>query len=224
VIVAAAVCPHPPALVPELAAGAAPELDALRAACDEAVRGLLAAAPELVVAVGSDDEQRTHAGFGPWGVPVPVEPAGPLPLSLLVGRWLLRRAGLIAWEPVPVPAGATVPECAARGAGLASDPRGLALLVLGDGSICRGPRSPGYDDPRAPGYDADVTAALGAADTAALLALDPGLSAELGAAGRAPWQVLAGAVEADRRRWSGHLRYAAAPYGVAYAVASWTAS
>jgi hypothetical protein len=35
-LVAAAVLPHPPVIVPEIAAGAAHELDDLRLACDEA--------------------------------------------------------------------------------------------------------------------------------------------------------------------------------------------
>ena len=49
-LVAAAVCPHPPLLVPEVAGAAAPELDDLRAACDVAVARLLAAGlTDLVV-------------------------------------------------------------------------------------------------------------------------------------------------------------------------------
>jgi hypothetical protein len=59
--VAAAVLPHPPLLVPELAGGAAAELDPLRVACRQALAGVVAAA-ELVVVVGD----------GPvWGVPEP---------------------------------------------------------------------------------------------------------------------------------------------------------
>jgi hypothetical protein len=34
-VLISAVCPHPPLLVPEVACGAAPELDGLRAACVE---------------------------------------------------------------------------------------------------------------------------------------------------------------------------------------------
>jgi hypothetical protein len=59
--VAAAVLPHPPLLVPELAGAAAAELDPLRAACREALAAVVAAA-ELTVLVGD----------GPvWGVPEP---------------------------------------------------------------------------------------------------------------------------------------------------------
>ncbi len=51
-LVAAAVCPCPPLLVPEVAAGAAPELDPARAACLDAVGVLAASRPDLLVVVG----------------------------------------------------------------------------------------------------------------------------------------------------------------------------
>jgi hypothetical protein len=59
--VAAAVLPHPPLLVPELAGAAAPELDPLRAACREALSTVVAAADlTLVIGVGST-----------WAIPAP---------------------------------------------------------------------------------------------------------------------------------------------------------
>src|SRR6185437_6910436 len=61
-LVAAAVCPCPPLLVPEVAAGAAPELDALRAACLDAIGVLAAARPDRLVVLGPTDE----AGSGPY--------------------------------------------------------------------------------------------------------------------------------------------------------------
>jgi aromatic ring-opening dioxygenase LigB subunit len=133
-------------IVPQLAAGAAPELDDLRRSCDAAVARLRAARPDLVA-----------------------------------GR--------------------------------------VALLAMGDGSACRDLKAPGYLDPRAKEYDGAVVKALAAADPAALLALDPALSAELMVAGRAPWQVLAGAAAGAPMR--GEVLYDAAPYGVQYTVAVW---
>jgi hypothetical protein len=63
-LVVAAVLPHPPLLVPELAGAAAGELDPLRAACRHALVTVLAAA-DLIVVVGG----------GPvWGVPGPSAP------------------------------------------------------------------------------------------------------------------------------------------------------
>ncbi|HMA47188.1 MAG TPA: hypothetical protein VKP11_08320, partial [Frankiaceae bacterium] len=97
----------------------------------------------------------------------------------------------------------------------------VALLVMGDGSAARAAHAPRGEDPRARPFDASVAAALGSADAAALLALDPSLARELVAAGRASWQVLAGA--AAGRRWAGHLVYDDAPYGVGYVIATWEA-
>jgi hypothetical protein len=96
-----------------------------------------------------------------------------------------------------------------------------ALLVMGDGSASRGLRSPGYDDARAQPYDDVVAAALAAVDLDALHGLDPGLSAELQVAGRPAFQAGAGAVGAAGGSWAGNLSYYAAPYGVAYFVATW---
>lgn len=147
-----------------------------------------------------------------------------LPLSLAVGVWLL------ATVPGGIPAPAVLesvggdcppPECAALGARLAGSPDRVALLVMGDGSACREIGSPGFADRRARPYDESVARALDSANTAALLALDPALSEQLLVAGRAPWQVLAGAVEAAGGDWRGQLSYNAAPYGVGYVVAVW---
>ncbi|MGH3381207.1 MAG: rRNA adenine N-6-methyltransferase family protein, partial [Actinoallomurus sp.] len=52
--------------------------------------------------------------------------------------------------------------------------------------------------------------------------LDPALAAELRAAGRPPWQVLAGA--ARDGRYAGEILADEAPYGVGYLVASWARS
>jgi hypothetical protein len=91
---------------------------------------------------------------------------------------------------------------------------------MGDGSACRTLKAPGYLDERAAPYDAEVGAALGAADAHALLRLDPDLSRELLVAGRAPWQVLAGAA-GDRPVATVGLSHFAAPYGVGSHVVTW---
>ncbi|MEV4489841.1 class III extradiol dioxygenase subunit B-like domain-containing protein [Micromonospora coxensis] len=235
-LVAAAVCPHPPLIVPELAGAAAPELDELRTACDAAVAGLLDSGAHRVVVVGDGPETRSygfpfHGSLAPWGADVevrlgsarPGERPDPLPLSLTIGAWLLRRSptGPSSVARMHSLAADVDPaDCAALGGGYRADVD-WGLLVLGDGSACRGPKSPGYDDPRAEAYDDGVARALADADAEALLDLDPALSTELKAAGRAPWQVLAGAVRAAGGQWRGELRHYSAPYGVAYFVASW---
>jgi hypothetical protein len=266
-LVAAAVCPHPPLIVPEVAAGAAPELDDLRVACDAAVAGLLATRPDRLITVGTGPKtlavNAAYGSFAPYGVRTPAiaafgaardlrsprdrAAASGLPLSLTVGAWLLDRAGINAAGAGPSPVAGGGPdhvvgtgsgygvisvgqavagnlpsaECAALGERLAATGERVALLVMGDGSACRGEKAPGYADPRAEPYDDAVAAALRDADAEALLALDERLSTELMVAGRAAWQVLAGAARASQVAWHGVLNYATAPYGVAYFVATW---
>ncbi|MEV7508115.1 class III extradiol dioxygenase subunit B-like domain-containing protein [Streptomyces sp. NPDC090085] len=239
-LVAAAVCPAPPLLVPEVAAGAAAELGDARTACSDALAVLAASRPDLLVVVGAAEEgggydQGTPGSFAGFGVdltvtlgPDPSEPPSghatgtDLPTSLAVAGWLLGQA---RWAAAPV-AGVAVAEhlppsgCGLLGADLGRSAARVAMLVLGDGSACRTLKAPGYLDERAAGFDAAAARALGAADAAALAAIDPGLAAELQAAGRAPWQVLAGAAEgADL---AGRLLYDDAPYGVGYFVATWS--
>ncbi|MET9362430.1 class III extradiol dioxygenase subunit B-like domain-containing protein [Streptomyces sp. NPDC006632] len=232
-LVAAAVCPCPPLLVPEVAAGAAPELDAARDACADAVGVLAASRPDLLVVVGPADESGTfrHGAVGTFagfGVDVSVrlgagEPgAQSLPASLAVGAWLLERAG---WADAPVQGHAVAERlepgpCAEAGEELASRAGRVALLVMGDGSACRTLKAPGYLDERATAFDAVAAAALGSADIAALKGLDDRLAHELKAAGRAPWQVLAGA--AADAGLAGRLLYEDAPYGVGYFVGVWS--
>src|SRR5579875_2839037 len=97
-VVGVAFCPHPPVLLPELARGAAGELDEVRSACRAAIRTAAGTAVQVVL-VGSGPVSQRHgagavgslAGFGadvrvalgaaaPMGEPV-------LPLSLTVGAW-----------------------------------------------------------------------------------------------------------------------------------------
>lgn len=248
-MVAAAVCPHPPVIVPQIAGGAATELDGLRAACAEAVARLRAADADVLVVVGGAAQTRRIAApfrvsFAPWGVALNLGSQGePLPLSLAVAVWLLEGGSLAQPQtqraPVPpaspalaapaldalvlqtVASSASTAECRALGEQLVGAAERVALLVMGDGSAERRETPHGYEDPRARPYDTLVAEALATGDAHALLALDPALSADLGASGRAAWQVLAGAALASGGAWQGDLLYDDAPYGVAYFVASW---
>ncbi|MGI5168374.1 hypothetical protein ACQEU3_28890 [Spirillospora sp. CA-253888] len=247
-LISAAVCPHPPLLVPEVAGAAAPELDGLRAACDEAVRRLDPPVVDLsggspqargdrdlrVVIVGGAEETRrwpaeSVADLRPYGLDFGVDSWGEgpaLPLSLTIGLWLLHRqcpgnqvlGGEIEYRSVAFDAAPE--ECADLGRELAASGDRVALLVMGDGSARRSEKAPGYLDDRAGPHDAGVARALKDADAAALAALDPRVSHGLQAAGRAAWQVLAGAAAGGRFR--AELLADEAPYGVGYLVASWT--
>lgn len=258
-LVAAAVCPHPPLLIPA-AMGAAgrgdaglsdvgpdtvvpadAELREVRAGSVAAVAGLLAAGPDLLIVVGGAAQSAVYAGhvtgsLRPFGIPAAAgsaESGGPaLPLSLTVGAWLLdkaeekraRGAGQPATDRPPaefraVASGLPPADCLRLGTELAGLAPRVALLAMGDASARKAAGVHGAADPAAERYDAEVAAALAAADPAALAALDPALDDELMIAGRAAWQVLAGA--AAGVSLLGRLRCAAAPYDVSYLVASW---
>jgi hypothetical protein len=237
----AAVCPHPPLLVPELAGEAAPELDALRASCRLAVQRLARAVADgaSLVVVGGDAVTRT---YGPdsrgtlrrYGLDLSFGGGGEeLPLSLSIGRWLLDEYADNAIQAVHyqgVAFDAPTEECLRLGRDVARHAERVALLVMGDGSACLNEKAPGYLDPRAEPFDAAVAKAFTHADTAALADLDPETSRELQMAGRAAWQVLAGAV-AESDGAAGTVRITAsellayqAPYGVGYLVATWKAA
>jgi hypothetical protein len=245
--VAAAFCPCPPLLVPEVAVGAAPELDPARAACEDALGKLAAACPDRLVVVGPAEDcgrgphpEGTPGSFRGFGVPVDVRlgrgksepaqmnrsmtdraaPGNELPPSLAVAAWLLERTG---WAGAPVEGLGVEPleaeRCIRLGREIAASAERVALLVMGDASACRSLKAPGYLDERAARFDAEVARALGSADAKALASLDTALARELNASGRAPWQVLAGAAEHTDLRAS--LLYDEAPYGVGYLVAAW---
>ncbi|WNZ08238.1 class III extradiol dioxygenase subunit B-like domain-containing protein [Streptomyces sp. 11x1] len=234
-LVAAAVCPCPPLLVPEVAAGAAPELDAARDACADALGVLAAARPDRLVVVGPAGRDASYpegsgGSFRGFGVDLDVrlgrggngDTTARLPASLAVAAWLLDRTG---WADAPleglgVAEPTAVERCTQVGRQVAGAAERVALLVMGDASACRTLKAPGYLDERAAGFDAGVARALADADVEGLKTLDTGVARELRASGRAPWQILAGAAEGAGL--AGSLLYDEAPYGVGYLVAAWS--
>jgi hypothetical protein len=227
VIAAAALCPAAPLMVRELTGGTL-ILPDLREACRTATGRLLSARPEVIVVVGAgprtgewDGASRLDvasfggpaaAGRGPSGTP-------DLPVPLGLGARLLDEAGYAGPRRLEaIGADATPAACAAAGQRISQAEGRVGLLVMADGSARRGRRAPGYLDERSAGFDAGVERAFRDGDLKALGDVDPGLARELMAAGRAPWQVMAGALagtEADVE-----VLYADDPFGVAYLVAS----
>ena len=228
-LIAAAVCPHPPLLVPEVTGASDPaarELDRLRTACRDAVAVLLGAAPDLLVVAGGAGQTAEYAAAAggslrDFAVPFTVGEDPVLPLSLTIGKWLLAGVGpesqKVTWQGIA--SGTPVADCLSLGEKLAALAPRVALLAMGDGPGRRARGVPGATDAEADRYDEQVSAALAAADPGALAALDPRRDQELFVAGRAAWQVLAGAASAGA--FTADLRYAAAPFEVSYYVASW---
>lgn len=240
-LIAGAVCPHPPLLIPAAlgaAAGDPPaELRKVTEAATQAVARLVAAGPDLIAVVGGGPVDReygpaTAGGLHDYGVDVTVGTGEPvLPLSLTVGRWLLERAGVLDAAEVLGAAGVlfqavalrTSPgDCLKLGVVLAERAPRVALLAMGDACARPAREAPGVPDLPAQEYDEDVAEALAAADARWLARLDPACDEELVVAGRVAWQVLAGA--ATGRRLHGRLLCMSAPYGVTYLVASWEES
>jgi hypothetical protein len=227
-LIAAAVCPHPPLLIPEATGEPGPtnaELGRLRTACDQAIAALSAERPDLIAVVGAGPRTSEYppdamASLRDFGVPFTMGTGSPaLPLSLTIGKWLLSRV-----EPLPtawwgIAADAAPAECLELGEKLAALAPKVAMLAMGDGPGRRARRAPGASDPDADRYDDHLVASLAAPDPAALAALDPVQDDNMYVAGRAACQVLAGA--AGRGPFDAILRYRGVPFEVTYVVASW---
>lgn len=198
-------------IIPEIAAGAAADLTAVRESTEAAVAALLATDPERIVVLGTGDlatdrDESAGGTFASYGVDLHVGGAGSeLPLSLAVGAWLLDRAG---WTG-PRTYSTGVPDVDGR----------VALLVMADGSAKRSTSAPGFLDDRAEAYDARIAAALAAGDPETLASLDLALGDELWAAGTPALRTL-GHMTKDADIVA-HLRVDAAPFGVGYWVADW---
>jgi hypothetical protein len=232
VISGAAFCPQPPLLVPEVASGAAFELDDIRAACRAAITLVSAGRPVVLLGAGPASRSYSPLSRGTlatFGVAGEIHLGAPtcggaldLPPSLTVGAWLVRdalgpRSGAVAYS--------VGPDFARSRAAVEllelAESRDLALIVLGDGTARRNVKGPGYLDERAEGFDAAVAAALGSGDGAALEALDADLGEQLLAAGVPAWHAAGALLAGDR--YDAELLHDTAPYGVGYFVAAWTA-
>ena len=226
-VAAVAFCPTPPLLLPVVEGRPDAPTTALRRACAEAVGALLAVRPDVVAVVGDGAAPGERYGQGDagdlrgFGVDVRVPFSGGarrggrrVPVAHTLGAWLLDAAGS-AVPRVGVGPGDL--------AGLLSSlPGPVAVLAMGDGSARRTVKAPGYLDPDAEPFDARVAAALERGDAAALGGLDPAEGERLLAAGVPTWRAVGAALTG--REVSAALHHDAAPFGVGYLVASWTAA
>lgn len=235
-IAALAVVPATPLLLAENV-GRVDPVPELRSAARAAVGSVAAQADRLVVITASDVHPRHSRP----------------PLGARVARELLPREAdevvVVPWDaPVDVCRGLGSEVAAA-----ALDPAArTALVVVADGCATRTEKAPGHLDPRASRMDADWLLALGCdesrgdpgeespapmrawtgeelgpatpIDPRALLALDAGLAGELLFHGRAPLQVLAGALAEDdgsataRGALTAYEVMVGDPFGVRYVV------
>ena len=190
------VLPSPRALMPWLSeTDPVPEL---RAACTAALDKLLAANPDrlVVVAPPVSELNRTR------GVTEPI--------GHRVAQHLLGEHAFEAQVALPYEAASLVEH---------EGPRSTAVIVMADGSACRGEKAPGHLHPDAIAFDDAIERALRAGEVDALAAIDPAEAHELWCEGAAGFHVLA---EIARGRGiATDMSYADAPYGVAWWVARW---
>jgi hypothetical protein len=223
VVRAVAFCPHPPLLVPDVAQGAAPELDDLRAACFSAIKAAASVAGSWLV-VGAGVHSASHrpnargslAGFGvDLELGLGSDASGPLelPLGLTIGAWLLRAT-------LGADSGASGYSVGPEGGALPLLEGDQALLVMGDGSARRSMSAPGYLDERAASFDTAMADAL-RSGAATRLRTSAEIGSELLASGPRVWNAVADAL-GDAAFSTADLFYDAAPYGVGYFVAAWT--
>jgi hypothetical protein len=196
--------PTTPLLIPEIATGAAAELDVLRTSARSAVAHACAGASAIAVLVpGSTDMPLTSWSLRGFGIDVGT--GAPVSLPEAIAGWLLEG------RPAHV-----------VGTQLAADRlRDYdAVLAMGDGSAARTEKAPLHFDPNAVGLDDLALHAIADGDLNVLRGLDLALHDSLGATGPRVWQALAGLIdEVD----SSDLLAQADPYGVQYLVATWRA-
>jgi len=210
-ISAVAFCPHPPLLRPGIATGSEIETQSLRLACNTAVDRLIDASSSQLLVLGADGPLVDWQGFDP-GLIDPDRHA--MPLSLLVGAWLLSGRSLasapmylaVNRDGEPVTPWPDLPES-------------TGVLVMGDGTARRSLKAPGYFDERAEPFDATFVKALADGSPESLAAIDLELAHQLLAAGAPAWKAAAKLL--GESTWHAEVLYADAPYGVMYTVASW---
>jgi hypothetical protein len=222
VLISVAFVPATPLLVPQIAQGAAQELAHLRQASLDALTQLVQSGADQLVVVGTAPVTGPATGEPDWsGFGVGSAPtSAALSPSLSIGAWLLDQVGRQADLYLGVSPQASSAECAALGQSFVGE-QSLAVLVVGDGSACRGDKAPGSLDPRAQEFDAEVIEALRLGDSSRLARLDSDVATELQVDGRAPWQVVAAMVDAPM---ASHVVTSDDPYGVLYVVAHWSAA
>jgi len=190
------VLPSPRALLPWLSeVDPVPEL---RAATSAAVAKLLADGPERIVVVAAPVNELNRAR----GVTEP--------LGHRVAQHLLGDTRFDAEVALPYTAASLLEH---------DDGRATAVIVMADGSACRGEKAPGHLHPDAIPFDDTIERALRDGDVDPLAAIDLEQAHVLWCEGAAGFHVLAEV--ARGREIAVDVTYADAPYGVAWWVARW---
>lgn len=220
-LVAVAVVPSAPLVLPEITGPEAHDLAALRDAVATAVAGLIAAAgmaPLDRVVVAARAEAGALAGMGarlPEGRAVVPDGAPGAGWAHELGRVLLSRAGFTGTVEDLVVSDESADESADDAADRLHDGADtVGLLVLADGSATRGPRAPAGDDPRGGEVDSEIAGAITSGDVPDV---DPALARALQVRGLPGFAAAATAARRGGLTWQ--VLYTDAPAGVGYVVA-----
>ncbi len=244
--------PSAPLLVPRLAGPAATDTEPVRDAAVSALR-MAAEGIERWVAIGVSDEaargrlSTPHTGtFARFGVDVPVtlDPgrsdgatttpapmATPMPLSMLIAGWLRGQVGVVRMGAMLVGRDTTPEECTRIGTELAAELEiggpgaeavPIGVLVVGDGATALSAKAPGGGRREsAVVLQKVIDEAIGRPDPIGLAELGVADCEAEGVGGRAAWQVAVALCAGGEL--AARVDYCAAPFGVGYTVARWTA-
>ena len=231
-ITGVAICPPAPLLARELT-GLDPVIPELRQACAAAAERLVKSAPEVIAVVGPGrrtavwpaDGRLNLAAFGPAlgtrdaSIPgLGGRPRAALPLPLGLGARLLDEAGYTGPRLLQsVHSGEPAAACLRLGADLRTSPTGSGCWSWPTGARAAACGPPATWTRGRPPSTRRSSEAVRSGDLGSLRAMDHDLARELLAAGRAGWQVLAGAMPG--RAPSTEILYNADPFGVFYLVA-----
>ena len=191
------VLPSPRALLPWLSA--ADPVPELRDACLAALDKLRADGPERIVVVASPVSELNQTR----GVTEP--------LGHRIARHLLGETPFEEQVALPYTAASLIEHAEQYGP--------TSLVVMADGSACRGEKAPGHLHPDAIAFDDAIDRALRTGDVDTLATIDPDQAHELWCEGAPGFHVLAEV--ARGRHITPDVSYADAPYGVAWWVARW---
>lgn len=238
-IVAVASVPATPLLIPEVAAGAAGELDDVRAECRGAIaEGGADATRAIVVVGGARTRTLNHCStvsLGGLGLPLSVDLAASDPahavarvghpdsadeaaVGVAIGAWLLASVGWTG-ERVFVEVGDDT-HAAADVIRRAAEGADSVVIAVADASAGRTEKAPAALVPGAVEFDTSLVDALRRADLAWFT--DPRQSARaraMACSGVPVWAAVASALETVQPV-CGHVSFAD-PYGVGYPVATW---
>ena len=221
-LIAAAVCPPAPLLLPGVEGRQRLGAEVSSSALASVVALVESSAPTVVVLAEDEGEPpRPDQPLGTWrygGPQARPESGVALPLAFAVAMAMLTEARFTGEvRLVPLPASMTPEHAAAVGRELAAD-GDVAVLIVGNASACSTPRAPGAFREDAEEFNDAIVHAVRTLDPHSLMGVSSEAARDQLSDLRLPLQVLSGAL--DGARFASDIHYADAPAGVYYVCAA----